>query len=96
MIAALFDIVNAASNVMLDVAPSCCSATQTQHRPGKNRPQIPHDTTHSSSTFAWLLLPVPIGAIVPSLYPAFTERRIHFAHSNGQGVYRQRLDLFST
>jgi hypothetical protein len=85
MVGALFDIVNAAAKSRTVL---CCSATQTQHRQGKNHLQIQHDKTRSSSTAAWLLSHVPMHAIVsrcaPSLYPAFTGRRIRFAARTGQ------------
>jgi hypothetical protein len=87
IIAALFDIVNAASQVVRDVTHrACCSATQTRHRQDENHLQIQHDAMRSSSAHAWLCARVPMRAIgprsAPSFYPAFTERRDAFAPSN--------------
>jgi hypothetical protein len=71
MIAALFDIVNAAAKSRIVL---CCFATQTQHRQGENHLQIQHDKTrHRRPCTAWRVPMLDRAALCPEFVPSFYE-----------------------
>jgi hypothetical protein len=93
MIAALFDIVKAASNVAAGVTRcACCPVTQTGPRQEKVWLQILHGTARRSSPCAWLFVVRSGPARRRDVYPAHTERSNALAARMREGVHRQKLD----